>query len=148
MTIAPMALLGAAQGVFSLLGSLTRVARPTAALQEASFRSSVWHTVAAGLNVRQAAAADLAQAARSLYEAGMITLEECAVLSLDPVVSSGPLRTPADALGRVDWIAEFGARLDAAQARGDTREAARLQDALGILQRLAAARRGPLSCRA
>lgn len=141
MTIAPLAALGIANTAFSLIRSLaSAVASPTA--QTSAPRPSPWHVVARSLDVRRATPAELAQAAQALCAAGVISVEECAVLSQDPVVGSSRLCTPADAAGRVDWIAEFEARL--ARAQGNSLMADRLEAAVDVLQRLAAARRGPV----
>lgn len=144
MTIAPLAALGIANTAFSLLRSLTAGAAAPAGPASRPLAASAWHEVAASLDVRAATPAQMAQAAQALCDAGLITVEECATLCLDPVAVPGGLRTAPDAAGRVDWLAEFQARLQHARAQGQSLVADRLEAAMEVLQRLAAARRGPV----
>lgn len=144
MTIAPLAALGIANTAFSLLRSLTAGASAPAASAPRPLAISPWHQAAASLDVRAATPAQLAQTAQALCDAGLITVEECATLCLDPAAVAGRMQTAPDAAGRVDWLAEFQARLDHARAQGQSLVADRLEAAVEILQRLAAARRGPL----
>lgn len=143
MTIAPLAALGIANTAFSLIRSLTASAASPKAHASAPVPSP-WHAVARRLDVRAATPAELAQAAQALCDAGVITVEQCATLSQDLAAGAGGLRTHADAAGRVDWVAEFEARRAHAKAQGNSLMTDRLESALGVLQRLAAARRGPV----
>ncbi len=145
MTIAPLAALSLANTAFSLLrGLMGGASAPTAAAAPRPTPASLWHELGARLDVRAATPAEIAQAAQVLCDAGLITLEECATLCLDPVTVGGGMRTPIQATGRVDWLAEFHTRLQEAQAQGQSLSASRLEAALEVLQRLAAARRGPV----
>jgi len=145
MTIAPLAALGLVNTAISVIRSVAASAGPKNLSQASAAPSaSLWHELAARIDVRRASAPQLAQAAQALCDAGLITVEQCAALQLQPAAAPGPMRTAADASGRVDWIAEFTARLEHAQSQGNSLLAGRMEAALGVLQRLAAGRQGPL----
>ncbi len=150
MSIAPLAVLGIAKAAFSLVDFLAdSVRRPAAdrsaaAAPQASAQESVWHRIGREVDVRSLSQEDLAKVSWMLYDNGAIGLSDHATLSFD--CSSG-LLTGADASGRVDWVAEFQARLARHQAEGDAQSAARDKSALDILARLQAGSRGVTSLR-
>lgn len=150
MSIAPLAVLGIAKAAFSLVDfladSLRRPAadRSTATAQQASAQESVWHRIGREVDVRSLSPEDLAKVSWMLYDNGAIGLGDHATLSFD---GSSGLLTGADASGRVDWVAEFQARLARHRAEGDAQSAARDQGALDILARLQAGSRGVTSVR-
>jgi hypothetical protein len=69
-------------------------------------------------------------------------------MSFDPsFAGSTGLLTEPDSAGRVDWLAEFQARLDRHLQDGDERSAAQDRRVLDILGRLQAGGRGVTSLR-
>lgn len=152
MTIAPLAAFGIAKTAFSLISALADHARqpsPEAqARQTGQVQESVWHQVGQTLDVRSMTQEDLAKASWMLYDNGLISLSDHAALTSDPSFggSSGLLTSP-DASGRVDWVAEFQARLARHNQDGDSQGAAQDQRVLDILGRLQAGARGVTSIR-
>jgi hypothetical protein len=150
MSIAPLAVFGIAKAAFSLVGALADSARRPAAdpaataAQQASAQESVWHWIGREVDVRSLNQEELAKVSWMLYDNGAIGLSDHATLSFD---GSSGLLTGADASGRVDWVAEFQARLARHQAEGDAQSAARDRSALDILARLQAGSRGVTSVR-
>lgn len=150
MSIAPLAVLGIAKAAFSLVEFLADSARrpaadkAAAAAPQASAQESVWHRIGREVDVRSLSQDDLAKVSWMLYDNGAIGLSDHATLSFD---GSSSLLTGTDASGRVDWVAEFQARLARHRAEGDAQSAARDQGALDILARLQAGSRGVTSLR-
>lgn len=152
MTIAPLAAFGIAKTAFSLISVLADHARqpsPEAqARQTGQVQESVWHQVGQTVDVRSMTQEDLAKASWMLYDNGLISLSDHAALTADPNFggSSGLLTSP-DASGRMDWVAEFQARLARHNQDGDSQGAAQDQRVLDILGRLQAGARGVTSIR-
>ena len=91
---------------------------------------------------------DLAKISAMLYDQGLISLSDHATMSFDPsFAGSSNLLTTADGSGRVDWMAEFQARMARHRERGETSAAAQDEQVLGILSRLQAGSRGVTSIR-
>lgn len=151
MTIAPLAILGIAKTAFSLIGSLAEAVKRPAdnpTMTPASAQESVWHQIGKGVDVRSLTQEDLAKVSGMLYDNGVISLRDHATMSFDPsFAGSSGLLTEADASGRVDWMAEFQARLAKHQKEGDTQGAAQDGRVLDILSRLQAGAKGVTSIR-
>lgn len=154
MTIAPLAVLGIANAAFSLIGSIAdAVSRPDPKPAQASqafpqAQESVWHQLGKGVDVRSLTRDELAAVSRQLYESGAIDLSDHAVMSFDPsFAGSTGLLTASDASGKVDWMAEFQARLARHTEDGDEVAAARDRRVLDILGRLQAGAKGVTSVR-
>lgn len=151
MTIAPLAVLGIANAAFSLIGSLAEaVSRPDPrpAQVQPQPQESVWHQLGRGADVRSLTRDEFAALSQALYQNGAIELRDHATMSFDPsFAGSMGLLTRPDGAGKVDWVAEFQARLARHQEEGD--EASALQDrrVLDILGRLQAGSRGVTSVR-
>ncbi len=152
MTIAaPLAVLGIAKTAFSIIGSLAEaVTRPSssnsASNAHAAPQESVWHQLGKAVDVRSLTQDEMAKVAWMLYDNGVIGLEDQTALTGGGSGHSG-LLTAADAQGRVDWVAEFQARLTQHRSLGDERAAVQDQRALDILARLQAGSRGVTSIR-
>ena len=154
MTIAPLAVLGIANAAFSLIGSIAdAVSRPDPRPAQAtqSFpqaQESVWHQLGKGVDVRALTRDELAAVSQQLYRSGAIGLDDHAALSLDPsFAGSAELLTSPDGSGRVDWVAEFQARLARHQEQGDASSATQDRRVLDILGRLQAGGKGVTSIR-
>ena len=153
MTIAPLAVLGIANAAFSLIGSLAEAVsrpdpRPAQAMPQAQPQESVWHQLGRGTDVRSLTRDEFAALSQTLYQNGAIDLRDHATMSFDPsFAGSTGLLTKPDGAGKVDWVAEFQARLARHREEGD--EASALQDSrvLDILGRLQAGSRGVTSVR-
>lgn len=154
MTIAPLAVLGIANAAFSLIGSIAdavgrsdpRPAQASPAFPRA--QESVWHQLGKGLDVRSLTRDELAAVSQQLYENGAIDLSDHAVMSFDPsFAGSTGLLTASDASGKVDWVAEFQARLTRHLEEGDEGAAGQDRRVLDILGRLQAGARGVTSVR-
>lgn len=153
MSIAPLAALGIAQTAFSLIGALADVVkRPqeqvqsTASSVQPRTQESIWHQVGQSANVRALTREELTAVAQQLYADGAISLQDQAALSGDPsFAGTSGLLTAADAAGRVDWVAEYQARLNKDSTTGDTQAAAQDRRVLDILSRLQAGSRGATS---
>jgi hypothetical protein len=152
MTIAPLAVLGIAKAAFSLIGSVAEaVARPAPRPPQvqAQPQESVWHQLGRGADVRSMTRDELAVLSQQLYGSGAIELRDHATMSFDPsFAGSTGLLTEPDSAGRVDWLAEFQARLARHLQDGDERSAAQDRRVLDILGRLQAGGRGVTSVRA
>ncbi len=151
MTIAPLAVLGIAKAAFSLIGSVAEaVSRPgpRPSQVQAQPQESVWHQLGKGVDVRSMTRDELAFLSQRLYGSGAIELRDHATMSFDPsFAGSTGLLTEPDSAGRVDWLAEFQARLDRHLQDGDVRSAAQDRRVLDILGRLQAGGRGVTSLR-
>jgi hypothetical protein len=151
MTIAPLAVLGIAKAAFSLIGSVAEaVSRPAPrpSQVQAQPQESVWHQLGKGVDVRSMTRDELAFLSQQLYGSGAIELRDHATMSFDPsFAGSTGLLTEPDSAGRVDWLAEFQARLDRHLQDGDERSAAQDRRVLDILGRLQAGGRGVTSLR-
>jgi len=154
MSIAPLAALGLAKTAFSLIGSLAdAVRRPSSepaepAMTAAAAQESPWHQIGRGVDVNSMTREDLAKVSAMLYDQGLISLSDHATMSFDPTFAgSSNLLTAADASGRVDWMAEFKARMAKHSAQGETSAAAQDERVLDALSRLQAGGRGVTSIR-
>jgi len=151
MTIAPLAVLGIAKTAFSLIDSLVDAAsRPSAKSAPAmpQAQESVWHQVGQEVDVTSMTSDELAKVAQLLYSNGAIDINDYGTMNSDPSFSgSSNLLTAPDSSGRVDWIAEFKARLAQHSAAGDTQAANQDSRVLDILGRLQAGSRGVTSIR-
>lgn len=154
MSIAPLAALGIAKTAFSIIGSLADAARRPSAesaatsMTAAPAQQSPWHQIGAGVDVHSMTREDLAKISAMLYDQGLISLSDHATMSFDPsFAGSSNLLTPADGSGRVDWVAEFQARMARHAERGETSAVAQDERVLGILSRLQAGSRGVTSIR-
>ena len=151
MTIAPLAAIGIANAAVSLISTLAEaVSRPDPrpAQVAAQPRESVWHQLGKGADVHAMTRDELAEVSMALYRSGAIELRDHAVMSFDPAFAgSQGLLTGADAAGRVDWEAEFRARLARHMEEGDERSAGQDMRVLDILGRLQAGRKGVTSIR-
>lgn len=150
---APLAVLGIAKTAFSLIGSLAdAVSRPSSGNSGSSAhpvaQESVWHQLGKAVDVRALTQDEMAKVAWMLYDNGAIGLEDQTLLTGDGA-SSGQsgLLTAADAQGRVDWVAEFQARLAQHRSQGDEQGVAQDQRALDVLARLQVGSRGVTSIR-
>ncbi len=148
---APLAVLGIAKTAFSIIGSLAdAVSRPSTpasgAASAAVAQESVWHQLGKSVDVAALSQDEMAKVAWTLYDNGAIGLDDFRTLTLDHTGQSGML-TSADAQGRVNWSAEFQARLAQHRSQGDEQAAAQDQRALDILARLQAGARGVTSIR-
>lgn len=152
MTIAaPLAVLGIAKTAFSIIGSLAdAVSRPSSQASgtptPAKPQESVWHQLGQSVDVSALTQEEMAKVAWTLYDNGAIGLDDYRTLSLDHAGQSG-LLTPTDTQGRVNWTAEFQARLAQHRSLGDEQSVAQDQRALDILCRLQAGARGVTSIR-
>ncbi|NCD25665.1 MAG: hypothetical protein EOL86_08755 [Deltaproteobacteria bacterium] len=152
MTIAaPLAVLGIAKTAFSIIGSLAdAVSRPAsqtaAAATPAKAQESIWHQLGQAVDVTALSRDEMTKVAWTLYDNGAIGLDDFRMLTLDHGDQSG-LLTAADAQGRVDWAAEFQARLDQHRSQGDEQAMTQDQRALDILSRLRAGSKGVTSIR-
>jgi hypothetical protein len=91
---------------------------------------------------------ELAKVSSMLYDNGLISLRDHATMSFDPsFAGSSNLLTAADGSGRVDWMAEFQARLAKHKADGDSSSVAQDERVLDILSRLQAGSKGVTSIR-
>lgn len=155
MTIAPLAVLGIANTAFSLIGSLAdAVSRPdpgpSQSMRQAfpQAQETVWHQLGKGVDVRALTRDELAAVSHQLYRSGAIGLDDQAAMSLDPsFAGSAELLTSPDGSGRVDWVAEFQARLARHLEQGDENSAAQDRRVLDILGRLQAGGKGVTSIR-
>jgi hypothetical protein len=154
MSIAPLAALGIAKTAFSIIGSLAdAVRRPSVepagpGMTAMSAQESPWHQIGRDVDVNSMSREDLAKISAMLYDQGLISLSDHATMSFDPsFAGSSNLLTAADGSGRVDWMAEFQARMARHSAEGDTSAAAQDERVLGILSRLQAGSRGVTSIR-
>ncbi len=154
MSIAPLAALGIAKTAFSIIGSLADAVRrpspesPVAVANAPQAQESLWHQIGKEIDVNAMTQDDLSKISALLYDNGLISLSEHATMSLDPsFAGSSNLLTSADASGRVDWMAEFQARLAKHNAEGDTASAARDGRVIDVLSRLQAGSRGVTSIR-
>ncbi len=87
-------------------------------------------------NMRCATHEELCEFANELYEAGLISSQLRGIITLD--LSRGDTddnQTPADAAGRRNWIAEFGARAKVALAFGDISGYATDSNIVALLKR-------------
>lgn len=162
MAIAPLAALGIAQTAFSLIDTIAGAMRSSstqsqvqtkAQLQaqaeaQAKARETLWHQIGQAVDVTSMSQEDLATMAQVLYDNGAISVQDKAMMSLDPsFAGSSSLLTGTDAAGNVDWMAEFRARYARHSAVGDSTAAAGDQRVLDILARLQAGGRGGVSIR-
>lgn len=154
MSIAPLAAFGIAKTAFSIIGSLAdAMKRPAAeasmAVANASqAQESLWHQIGKEIDVNAMTQDDLSKISALLYDNGLISLSDHATMSFDPsFAGSSNLLTSADASGRVDWMAEFQARLAKHQKEGDTQSAAQDERVIDVLSRLQAGSRGVTSIR-
>jgi hypothetical protein len=154
MSIAPLAALGIAKTAFSIIGSLADAVRRPAVepagtgMTAMSAQESPWHQIGRDVDVNSMTREDLAKISAMLYDQGLISLSDHATMSFDPsFAGSSNLLTVADGSGRVDWMAEFQARMARHSAEGDTSAAAQDERVLGILSRLQAGSRGVTSIR-
>lgn len=151
MTIAPLAAFGIAKAAFSLIGSLAEaVSRPDPkpAQVAAQPQESVWHQAGKGVDVRSLTRDELAAVSQMLYQNGAIDLRDHATMSFDPsFAGSKGLLTAADSAGKVDWVAEFQARLARHTEEGDARSAEQDRRVLDVLARLQAGGKGVISLR-
>jgi hypothetical protein len=154
MSIAPLAALGIAKTAFSIIGSLAdAIRRPAAestgsAMVAAPPQESLWHKIGKEVDLSSMTRDDLAKVSSMLYDNGLISLRDHATMSFDPsFAGSSNLLTAADGSGRVDWMAEFQARLAKHTADGDASSAARDERVLDILGRLQAGSKGVTSIR-
>lgn len=156
MSIAPLAVLGIAQTAFSLIGALTdsaaRVSSRNQAFQTqtpaAQVQESIWHQLGQEADIRSLTREEMAKVSQLLYDNGAITLADHATMSLDPSFSgSAELLTAPDSSGRIDWMAEFQARLEQHGRMGDTQAAENDQRVLEIFSRLQAGANGVMSLR-
>jgi len=154
MSIAPLAALGIAKTAFSIIGSLADAARrPSAesagpATTAVSAQESPWHQIGRQVDVNSMTKEDLAKISAMLYDQGLISLSDHATMSSDPsFAGSSNLLTAADGSGRVNWMAEFQARMARHSERGETSAVAQDERVLGILSRLQAGSRGVTSIR-
>lgn len=154
MSIAPLAALGIAKTAFSIIGSLAGAMKRPAA--EASMavanapqaQESLWHQIGKQIDLSSMTKDDLAKVSSMLYDNGLISLQDHAAMSFDPsFAGSSNLLTATDGSGRVDWMAEFQARLAKHQKEGDTQSAAQDGRVLDILSRLQAGAKGVTSIR-
>ena len=154
MSIAPLAALGIAKTAFSIIGSLAdAMKRPSAestgsAMVAAAPQESLWHQIGKEVDLSSMTKDDLAKVSSMLYDNGLISLRDHATMSFDPsFAGSSNLLTATDGSGRVDWMAEFQARLAKHQKEGDTQSAAQDGRVLDILSRLQAGAKGVTSIR-
>lgn len=154
MSIAPLAALGIAKTAFSIIGSLAdAVRRPSAeaagsAMTAMPAQESPWHQIGREADVHSMTREELAKISAMLYDQGLISLTDHATMSFDPsFAGSSNLLTAADGAGRVDWMAEFQARMARHSEQGDSTAAAQDERVLGILSRLQAGSRGVTSIR-
>jgi len=154
MSIAPLAAIGIAKTAFSIIGSLAEAVRrpsaepPGSAMTVMPTQESPWHQIGKQIDVNSMTREDLAKISAMLYDQGLISLSDHATMSFDPSFAGSPnLLTAADASGRVDWMAEFQARMARHSERGETSAAAQDERVLGILSRLQAGSRGVTSIR-
>lgn len=148
---APMAVLGIAKTAFSLIGSLAdAVSRPSSTNADSGVQAvaqeSVWHQLGKSIDVTSLPSEEMAKVAWSLYDNGAIGLEDYKSLTLGEASQSGLLTSP-DSQGRINWEAEFQARLSRHRSQGDDHAVAADQRALDILSRLKAGSRGVTSIR-
>ena len=144
---APLAAIGIAKTAFSRIGSLVDAAKrptpnPEAQAAQLKARETLWHQLGQSVDVRSMNAEDLGKAAWALYDQGLIGAQDLAAMQ-----DTSSLRTSADSQGRVDWVAEFQARLSQHQTSGDSAAAAQDQRVLDIFSRLQAGARGMTSIR-
>lgn len=154
MSIAPLAALGIAKTAFSIIGSLAdAMRRPSSessvtGMNVAQAQESLWHQIGKEMDVSAMTQDDLSKISAMLYDNGLISLRDHATMSFDPsFAGSSNLLTAADASGRVDWMAEFQARLAKHKAEGDASSAAQDERVLDILARLKAGSKGVTSIR-
>lgn len=154
MSIAPLAILGAVNTVFSLIGSLAHAKQrssvePMQMPQVAPrVQESIWHELGKNINVHALTPDELASVSQILYQNGAIDFHTHAFLSFDPAMAgSTKLLTQANALGEVDWVAEFQARLQDQLQKGDILATEQSKQALDILARLQIGARGVTSVR-
>lgn len=160
MAIAPLAVLGIAQTAFSLIDTIAGAMRSSStqsqtqnqaqlqaqAQAQAKARETLWHQIGAVVDVQSMTREDMAQVAQVLYDNGAISLQDKAVMSLDPsFAGSSSLLTGVDSSGNVDWMSEFQARYTQHSAAGDATAAAGDQRVLEILSRLQAGGKGGIS---
>ena len=144
MSIAPLAILGTAQAAYSLFGAESRSAavQKTSSLQgTAVAQESIWHQLGQQLNVSSMTKDELSQVATDLYSNNAISMQDYMALVSD----TSALQTSADAQGKVNWMAEFQARLTRHQSLGDQQGVQTDQSILDVLNRLSAGARGVIS---
>lgn len=154
MSIAPLAALGIAKTAFSIIGSLAdAMKRPSSestgsAMAAAPAQESLWHQIGKEVDPGSMTRDELAKVSSMLYDNGLISLRDHATMSFDPsFAGSSNLLTATDGSGRVDWLAEFQARLAKHKADGDSSSVAQDERVLDILSRLQAGSKGVTSIR-
>ena len=149
MSIAPLAILGAVNTAFSLVGSLAQaMKRPALEVvpgpQTAPMaQESLWHQLGKNIDVHALTKDELAQVSQILYQHGAIDLHTHALLTTD----STSLLTSSALQGQVDWMAEFQARLEHQLQKGDLKAAEHSNQALDVLALLQMGGRGLTSIR-
>jgi hypothetical protein len=151
MTIAPLAAIGIVNAACSLIGTLAEaVSRPDPrpAQVAAQPQESVWHQLGKGVDIHSMTREELAGISQALYQSGAIELSDHGVMSFNPAFAgSSGLLTGTDASGKVDWEAEFRARLAQHMEDGDAGAVEQDRRVLEILGRLQAGSRGVTSVR-
>ena len=144
MSIAPLAILGSAQAAYSLFVAESRsaaVQKPSSLQGTAVAQESIWHQLGQQLNVSSMTKDELSQVATDLYSNNAISMQDYMALVSD----TSALQTSADAQGKVNWMAEFQARLTRHQSLGDQQGVQTDQSILDVLNRLSAGARGVIS---
>ena len=123
----------------SICAGATSDREPVASLFEDSPPAvSIWKTLSDAYDIHNLTGDQMAELSQTLYDTGEITLRDHASLSFNPpdLAPEQVLLTPPDGEGEVDWIAEYQARIEAAQKNNDTRNLLVNQRIMGYLTRI------------
>jgi hypothetical protein len=108
---------------------------------------SIWHQLASKYDVRSMTPEETSKLSLELYHAGEMSLGDHLTLTLKGAMMAkfgDTFLTKADSDGRYDMLAEFEAKIAMDKSTGNSLSLPRDSRTLQLLERLDAARRGPV----
>ncbi|WKV09285.2 hypothetical protein Q2T46_02160 [Thermoanaerobacterium sp. CMT5567-10] len=108
---------------------------------KANNSSDIWKELSGKYNIRNASFSDIKNISYELYKAGQISLLDHGILTFDPNESTQKIKpniflTQSDSNGRIDWIAEYEARVNRDLKIGNITGYLNNKRILNILKRL------------